>query len=75
MREPPANICPLMAIAAIGTTSAAPSVCLGPRCAWWDFGGNECVMVTAATALGEVAANLEEMQEKTATCDSTTASG
>lgn len=66
MREPPTNICPLMAIAGIGNTSAAPPICLGSRCAWWDFGGNECVMVTAAAAIGEVAANLEEMQEKAA---------
>lgn len=75
MREPPTNICPLMAIAGIGNTSAPAPVCLGNRCAWWDFGGNECVMVAAATALGEVAANLEEMQEKPAVSDSHTASG
>ncbi len=63
MREPPTNICPLMAIADIGNTSAAPPVCLGSRCAWWDFGGSECVMVSVAVALGEVAANLEDMQQ------------
>lgn len=65
MKEPPTNICPLMAIADIGSSGTAP-ICLGTRCAWWDFGGNECVMVTAAAAIGEVAANLEEMQEKAA---------
>lgn len=64
MREPPTNICPLMAIANIGNTSAAAPVCLGTRCAWWDFGGNECAMVSATVALGEVAANLEDMQHK-----------
>lgn len=64
MREPPTNICPLMAIANIGNTSAATPVCLGTRCAWWDFGGNECAMVSAAVALGELAANLEDMQHK-----------
>ena len=63
MREPPTNICPLMAIANIGNTSAAAPVCLGTRCAWWDFGGSECVMVSVAVALGEVAANLEDMQQ------------
>lgn len=63
MREPPTNICPLMAIANIGRTGTAAPVCLGSRCAWWDFGGNECVMVSAAVALGEVAANLEDMQQ------------
>lgn len=63
MRKPPTNICPLMAIAGIGSSSTAAPVCLGPRCAWWDFGGNECVIITAATALGEVAANLEDMQQ------------
>lgn len=62
MREPPTNICPLIAIADIGSSNTA-SVCLGTRCAWWDFGGNECVMVTAAIALGEVAANMEDMQQ------------
>ncbi len=71
MREPPTNICPLLAIAGTGTTGG-PAVCLGERCAWWDFGGNECVMVTTATALGEVAANLEDMQQKTAASDSNT---
>ena len=55
----PTNICPLHG-----------NPCVGNRCAWWDFGGNECVMVSAAVALGEVAANLEDMQEKTAASDS-----
>jgi len=61
MREPPINICPLMAIADIGSTSAAPPVCLGSRCAWWDLGGNECAMASAAVALVEAAANLEAL--------------
>lgn len=68
MKEPPTNICPLMAISDIGRTGTAAPVCLGSRCAWWDFGGNECAIVTAAVALGEVAlgevaANLEDMQQ------------
>lgn len=75
MREPPTNICPLVAIAGIGSTSATPPVCLGSRCAWWDFCGNECALVSAAVALGEVAANLEDIQEKTAASDSNTDSG
>ncbi len=67
----PTNICPLLAIAGIGTTSGS-ALCLGERCAWWDFCGSECVMITAATALGEVAANLEDMQQKTAASNSNT---
>ncbi len=71
----PTNICPLLAIACIGSTSGS-SVCLGDHCAWWDFGGNECVMATAAAALGEVAANLETLAyKKTAASDSNTDSG
>ncbi len=60
----------LLVIARVNTV-----VCLEDHCAWWDFGGNECVMATAAAALGEVAANLEDMQQKTAASDSNTDSG
>lgn len=34
MREPPTNICPLLAIANRGTSSG-PAVCLKERCAFW----------------------------------------
>ncbi len=54
----PTNICPLLAIASIGTASG-PAVCLGERCAWYDCAGSECAMVTAAIAVREVAENLE----------------
>lgn len=57
MREPPSNVCPLMAIAGAG------GICILDRCALWDFGGNECVMAAAATALREVAASLEDMRQ------------
>lgn len=62
MREPSSDICPLMAIANINSSSTIP-VCLHSRCAWWDFGGNECVIVTAATALGAAAASMEDMRQ------------
>lgn len=63
MREPHTNICPLFAI--VG--SSGPAVCLYDRCAFWDFGGNECAMVTAAIALREVAENLEVLAVKSQT--------
>lgn len=48
---------PLLAIAGAG------GICILDRCALWDFGGNECVMAAAATALREVAASLEDMRQ------------
>lgn len=59
MREPPINICPLLAIAGVGETNR-PAICVQDHCALWDFGGNECVIVTAAVAAREIAENLEE---------------
>lgn len=54
MRQPPNNICPLLAIACIGT-----SECIEDRCAWWDYGENGCAVVSIADSIAEVAAELE----------------
>lgn len=48
MREPPINICPLLAIAGAGGTSG-PAVCLQERCAWAYEGG--CALVSIARSL------------------------
>lgn len=54
MRELPTNICPLLAIASIGSNSG-PSVCIGERCALWDFADNECTLVSIPVAIRKVA--------------------
>lgn len=59
MNQPPTNICPLIAIGS--STTSGPAVCLFDRCAFWDFGGCECALVTAAVAIREVAENLEAL--------------
>lgn len=61
MKAPPTNICPLLAIA--NPSTGAPATCLYDRCAFWDYGGSECAVVTAATALGAVVASMEDMQQ------------
>lgn len=52
MKEPPVDICPLLAISNIGRTSGA-SVCIKECCAFWDFGENECVLHSIADAIRE----------------------
>lgn len=59
MNQPPVNVCPLLAIAGIGS-GGGPAVCIEDRCAWWGYAGSECVMVTAAIAAREVAENMEK---------------
>lgn len=59
MSQPPTNICPLLAIAAIGT-SRGPSVCIKECCALWDFGENECVLHSIADAIRERAESNEK---------------
>lgn len=54
MREPPTNICPLLAIASIGSTYG-PSVCIEERCAFWSYGDCECAVHTIVDAIREVA--------------------
>lgn len=70
MREPPTNICPLLAIAGIGGTNS-PAVCIQERCALWDFGGNECTIVTVAVAAREAAESLEECAAVLEACKKT----
>ena len=48
------DICPLMAIACIGSTGAA-SVCMKDRCAWWD--GGCCVIRILAHSLENLEQN------------------
>ena len=60
MKAPPTDICPLLALS---PNCCGPAVCIKEHCAWWNFGGNECVIVTAATAFGELAASMEDMQQ------------
>ena len=62
MRQPPTNICPLMAIADT-RASSGPSVCIMDRCAWWDCYANECAAVSAAESLAAIAAGLTERKE------------
>lgn len=56
MNRLPTNICPLHG-----------NPCIGNRCAWWDCGGNECAMTTAAFAIREVAENLEDLNSQALT--------
>ena len=63
MKQPPTNICPLLAIAGAGGTNN-PAVCIEGRCAWWDFCGSECAAVTATAVIREVAENLEALTAK-----------
>lgn len=51
MREPPTNICPLLAIAGTGTTGG-PAVCLGERCAWAYDG--DCAITVIAQSLSRM---------------------
>lgn len=51
MRQPPTNICPMLAIAGIDSTSDGPAVCLMDRCAWWDYADSECAIVSLAAKL------------------------
>lgn len=53
MREPPTNICPLLAIASIGSTSG-PSVCVKDRCALFSLADGECALLAIADAIREV---------------------
>lgn len=50
MREPPIDICPMLAVASIGSTSG-PAVCIRERCAWWDPAGSECAIAAIASAV------------------------
>ena len=63
MKQPPTNICPLLAIAGIGSFDS-PAVCIAERCAWWNHPG--CVMFGIAEQLTGIAASLEAMEPKKA---------
>lgn len=65
MRQPPTNICPMLAIAGIGSTSNGPAVCLMDRCAWFDYGENGCAVVSLADHIADVAAELTDMEGDT----------
>lgn len=52
MRQPPTNICPLRAIASIGTSSG-PAECIEDCCAWWSAAADECAVVALAERSGE----------------------
>ena len=70
MNQPISNICPLRAIADIGTTNG-PAVCVEERCAWWDCLARSCCMVSGADYLRDVADQLDGLNialehEKTA---------
>ena len=58
MRQPPTNICPLLSIACIGTTSGSAE-CIEARCAWWDLGSGECDVMRIADSLPDVAVELK----------------
>lgn len=60
MRQPPNNICPLLAIARIGTSSGSIE-CIEDRCAWWDHLAGSCCVAAGADALQGIAASLEEL--------------
>ena len=59
MSEPQKNICPLLAIASIGTSSG-PAKCIEDRCAWFclkyhrdgDYTSGKCALVRIVGALG-----------------------
>lgn len=52
MRELPTNICPLLAIASIGSTSG-PAVCVKDRCALFSFVDSKCALLAIADAIRE----------------------
>ena len=60
MREPPTNICPLLAIAGAGGTNN-PAVCIEGRCAWWDYLAGACCMASEADYLRAVSDSLETL--------------
>lgn len=62
MRQPPTNICPLLAIAGIGSTSGGPAVCLMDRCALWNCSANECAVVCIAESIATIAAELTDRE-------------
>ena len=61
MRVPSTDICPLRAIAAIGTNSG-PAVCIEDRCAWFhleyrqdgDYTSGRCALLRIADALSQI---------------------
>lgn len=61
MREPPTNICPILAIAGICSTSYGPAVCLEDRCALWGYSASECAVVGIAESLAAIAAELADL--------------
>lgn len=58
MRQPPTNICPMLAIAGIGSTSGSAE-CIEDRCAWWNYAASECAIVSLADNIAEVATEME----------------
>lgn len=52
MRELPTNVCPLLAIASIGTSSGS-AICIEERCAFWSCGDLECAIHAIADAIRE----------------------
>ena len=58
MREPPTNICPLLAIASIGSTGYNPAACIQDRCALWNYVGLECSLVSIPFAIQEISCDL-----------------
>lgn len=70
--RPPFDICPLMAIANIGSSS--PSVCPGNRCAWWSCMSESCCIASGADSIQDTAnqiaaltISLEELTSKSQT--------
>ena len=52
MKQPPTNICPLLAIASIGTSSG-PAECIMDSCTWWSDAANECAIVALVERSGD----------------------
>jgi len=49
MKQPPTNICPLLAIASIG--SNGQPVCIKDRCALFSLADGECALLAIADAI------------------------
>ncbi len=56
MRQPPTNICPLLAIANAARCDTHAATCLEERCAWWSCVAGEC----AITSINDIAADRKE---------------
>lgn len=63
MNQPPTNICPLLAIASIDSTSNPP-VCIEECCALWNFAGSECALVSIPYAISDISDGLAAHSHK-----------